>query len=101
MNIAEMQKEIWDNKVQKGFDRNPVPLEFCHLYGEVAEAFEAWEKHLDSLGEELADVIIYALGIAEKSGIDMQEELAKKIAKNAKRMYYEDKFGVLCKVEGE
>jgi NTP pyrophosphatase (non-canonical NTP hydrolase) len=35
------------------------PLEFCLLQGEVAEAFDAWRKGLESLGEELADVMIY------------------------------------------
>ena len=41
MNLKEMQKEIWQNKVNKGFNTTNVEKEFCLLYGEVGEAFNA------------------------------------------------------------
>lgn len=38
MKINEMQKEIYQNKLNKGFNVTDVHEEFCLLYGEVAEA---------------------------------------------------------------
>lgn len=64
-----------------------VNKEFCLTYGEVAEAYEAWRKKKDDLGEELADVAIYLLGISEIVGIDLEEEIQRKVYKNTKREY--------------
>ena len=44
MNLKKVQKEVWENKVNKGFNTTNVELEFCLLYGEVAEAFDAYRK---------------------------------------------------------
>ena len=41
MQIRSAQKLTWDNKVAKGFNTTDVPLEFCLLPGEIAEAFDA------------------------------------------------------------
>jgi hypothetical protein len=54
MDIRSAQKLVWENKVAKGFNTTDVPLEFCLLQGEVAEAFDAWRKDREDLGEELA-----------------------------------------------
>ena len=35
MNMKEIQKEIWQNKLNKGFNITDVNKEFCLLYGEV------------------------------------------------------------------
>jgi hypothetical protein len=35
------QRLVWENKLAKGFSTDDVPLEFCLLQSEVAEAFEA------------------------------------------------------------
>ena len=39
------------------------------------------------MGEELADVAIYLLGLSEILGIDLEEEIQKKVYKNSKREY--------------
>jgi NTP pyrophosphatase (non-canonical NTP hydrolase) len=65
MNTQSIQKAIYANKVAKGFNVTDIPLEFTYLYGEVGEAFEAWRKKRENVGEELADVAIYVLGMAE------------------------------------
>jgi hypothetical protein len=44
MQIRSAQKLAWENKVAKGFSTTDVPLEFCLLQGEIAEAFDAWRK---------------------------------------------------------
>ena len=49
------------------------------------------------LGEELADVAIYLLGLAEMTGVDLQDEIEAKKAKNAARAYQCLPTGVLAK----
>lgn len=87
MELKEIQKEVYQNKVNKGFNITNVDKEFCLLYGEVAEAFEAYRKKKSDLGEELADVAIYLLGLSEILGIELQDEIEKKMKKNEKRVY--------------
>lgn len=87
MELREIQKEVWQNKLNKGFNTTDVNKEFCLLYGEVAEAYDAWRKKKDDLNEELADVAIYLMSISEMLGFDLQKEIENKVKKNAKRVY--------------
>jgi NTP pyrophosphatase (non-canonical NTP hydrolase) len=48
-------------------------------------------------GEELADVAIYLLSLAEMLGIDLQDAVAAKLAKNAARSYERLPNGTLIK----
>jgi hypothetical protein len=101
MDIRSGQKLAWENKVAKGFNMTNVPLEFCLLQGEVAESFDAWRKGREDLGEELADVAIYLLGLAEMTGVDLQDQIEAKMAKNAARVYRPLPNGVLAKNASE
>ncbi len=87
IDLKKLQKEIYQNKVNKGFNVTDINEEFCYTYGEVAEAYEAWRTKKDDLGEELADVAIYLLGLSEILGINLEEEIQKKVHKNSKREY--------------
>ena len=87
IDLKQTQKEIYENKVKKGFNVTDINKEFCLAYGEMAEAYEAWRKNKKDLGEELADVAIYLLGISEILNIDLEEEILKKIIKNKHREY--------------
>lgn len=78
MNLKQVQKDIWQNKINKGFNTTNVEKEFCFLYGEVAEAFEAYRKKKDDLNEELADIAIYLMGLSEMLGFDLEDEIIKK-----------------------
>jgi NTP pyrophosphatase (non-canonical NTP hydrolase) len=101
MDIRSAQKQAWRNKVAKGFNTTDIPLEFCLLQGEIAEAFDAWHKGREDLGEELADVAIYLLSLAEMTGTDLQAEIEAKMAKNAARVYRRLPNGVLAKNNGD
>ncbi len=83
----EVQKQIYQNKVNHGFNVTDVNLEFCLMMGEVGEAHKAWREKDAGLGSELADVAIYLLGIAEINGIDLGEEIERKMQINARRVY--------------
>jgi NTP pyrophosphatase (non-canonical NTP hydrolase) len=85
--VRELQEAAYANKMAKGFNVTDVPLEFCYLYSEVGEAFEAYRKGLATIGEELADVAIYLLGLAEILHIDLEAEVRAKMATNATRTY--------------
>ena len=99
MKINEMQKEIYQNKLNKGFNVTDVHEEFCLLYGEVAEAYDAYLKEKDDLGEELADIAIYLLGLSEILGFDLKEQIEHKMVKNEKRIYKKVN-GAHIKIEG-
>lgn len=87
MELKQMQKEVWQNKINKGFNTTNVEKEFCYLYGEVGEAFDAYRKKKDDLNEELADVAIFLMGLSEMLGFDLETEIINKMAKNEKRVY--------------
>lgn len=87
MKLSEMQKEVYQNKLNKGFNVTDVNKEFCLLYGEVAEAYDAWRKKKENVGEELADIAIYLMGLSEILGIDLESEIGKKMAVNQDRVY--------------
>ena len=82
-----MQKKVVANKLNKGFDMTNVEREFCLLYGEAGEAYEAYRKKKSDLGEELADVAIYLLGLSEMLGFSLQDEVIKKMKINEGRQY--------------
>ena len=85
--MNQLQKRIYQNKVAKGFNITDIYREFCYLHGELTEACEAYMKKKDDLGEELADVAIYLLGLSEILGINLEEEILRKIEKIEKRQY--------------
>ena len=39
------QQEIFENKINKGFNTTNIEQEFLLLYGEVVEAFDAYKKN--------------------------------------------------------
>ena len=51
IDLKKIQKNIWQNKLKKGFNTTDVNKEFCLLYGEVAEAYDAWRKKKEDLNE--------------------------------------------------
>ncbi|WP_059008019.1 MazG nucleotide pyrophosphohydrolase domain-containing protein [Streptomyces specialis] len=97
MDIAEAQKLAWENKIAKGFNTSDVALEFGLLTAEVGEAFTAWRKGLPDRGEELADILLYLVAIAEMQGIDLDSEVASKIEKNTRRSYQPGENGTLIR----
>jgi NTP pyrophosphatase (non-canonical NTP hydrolase) len=97
VDIRSGQKLAWENKTAKGFNTTDIPLEFCLLQGELAEAFDAWRKGRENVGEELADIAIYLFSLAQMIGFDLQDEIEAKMTKNAARSYHQLSNGVLVK----
>ena len=99
IDFKQLQKDVYQNKVNHGFNVTDVNMEFCLAYGELGEAYMAWLTNKEELGEELADVTIYLMGLSEILGIDLESEILNKMNKNAKRVYTL-KNGVPLKIEG-
>ena len=89
IDLAELQNRIYQNKINKGFNVTDINAEFLNIVKEVAEAIEAHEQSLDNFNEELADIIIYVLGIAAILKIDIEHELKQKVEIIEKRRYYQ------------
>ena len=97
IDLKQLQKRVYENKIAKGFNVTDIYKEFCYIYGELTEACEAYSKKKDDLGEDLADVTLYLLGLAEILGINLEDELLNKMAKNEKRQYIKEE-GVTIRV---
>lgn len=89
IDLNQKQKEIIENKKKHGWELGNINLEFLLLYGEVAEAFDAYNKNFarSELGSELADIAIYLLGISEMLGFSLSDEINKKMEINSHRIY--------------
>lgn len=88
MNIIQrFQKKAIENKIKKGFNITNVEKEFCLLYGEVGEAYDAYRKKKEDLGLELADIAIYLFGLAEILHFDLSKEIENKLKINEQRVY--------------
>lgn len=84
----KLQKEIIQNKKEHGFNTTDIKFELLLLYGEVNELFQAWLKDDDqNIGEELADVAIFLLGIAEILDKDLGVEIIEKMKVNKNIIY--------------
>ncbi|MCL2406897.1 MAG: hypothetical protein FWC95_03095 [Defluviitaleaceae bacterium] len=100
IDLKQTQKRIYQNKVNKGFNVTDVYREFCYLHGELSEACAAYMNKCGNVGEELADVAIYLLGLAEIIGVSLEDEIIRKIEKNEKRVYIQ-KNGVNIRIKDE
>ena len=91
VDLATLQKQVYQNKIDKGFDirdnKENMFKQFCYIQGELSEAFEAYNHNTGTLGEELADVCLYVLGVCEIKGINLEQEILKKLEIIKKRKY--------------
>lgn len=44
IDLLQIQKRVYQNKVDKGFNVTDIYKEFCYTYGELTEACEAYTK---------------------------------------------------------
>lgn len=87
LDLQKLQKNVFENKIAKDFNTTDVGLEFSLTHEELSEAFHAYRKKLPDLGEELADVAIYLMGLSAILNINLEDEILKKVEKNEKREY--------------
>lgn len=88
--IREWQHACHENAINHGWweEKRPIPELLCLVHSEVSEALEAYRK-ADMVGfrEEMADIAIRLLDLAEAYGVDLEREIAAKHEKNILRPY--------------
>ena len=112
MNIEKIQARLAEFAKERDWEQfhSPKNLSMA-LAGEVGELLEIFqwlteeqsrksslsEDQLAAATEELADVLIYALRLADRLDINLDEAIAKKIDKNALRYTVEASRGNFAK----
>lgn len=68
--------------------------------GELLECFQ-WDSEYDkmALSDEIADVMLYCLMLSDKMGIDMKQEMLRKIKKNSEKYPVEQCRGSSAKYD--
>lgn len=102
--IKDLMRDIDKFTQERDWDQfhNPKDLAIA-LSIEASELLEAflWKKpeetNPDKIKEELADVINYALQLASKCGLDVDEIVRAKMLKNAEKYPVEKAKGVATK----
>lgn len=87
VDLKELAERVYQNKLEKHFNVTDLPMEICYIHGEVSEMWDAIQHKRGSVGEEMADVMIYLLGLSRILNIDLEKELLTKIEKNQRRVY--------------
>lgn len=95
--LAALQRYVAEMKRERGFNTEDRIAECFMLGEEVGELFKAVRKaegwrltdhtREESVGDELADCLIYLLSIANQHGIDLEQAFRDKETKNAKRVW--------------
>ena len=57
IDLKELQKEVMRNKIEKGFNRTDVALEFCRAYEELSEAFSKFNKDQENKNKMIKEKV--------------------------------------------
>lgn len=91
IDLIEIQKRVLKNKETHGFNTTDIKFEILLMYGELNELFKGYMRdNVENMSEELADIVIFALGISEMLGVDLSQKILEKLDINERRIYHED-----------
>jgi NTP pyrophosphatase (non-canonical NTP hydrolase) len=86
MKIQELQKEIYQNKVNRGFNTTDVGKEIILMTEELGELAKAYKKeNKEELIDAIGDLMVYCLGLCEILKVDCEEVLKQIVENNKKR----------------
>ncbi|MGR5061955.1 nucleotide pyrophosphohydrolase [Photobacterium sp. DNB22_13_2] len=104
--IKEIQEALQSFAQERNWDQFHSPKNLVMaLSGEVGELTEVFQwltpeeseklssKQQDKLEEEIADVFLYLVRLADKTGVDLLDVSRKKIAVNAAKYPVEKSYG--------
>lgn len=110
MDLNDLQKIIIRFRDERDWKKfhNPkdLAISISIEVGELLQHFqwvnenEVWKvakNRKEEIAEEMADILIYLLYLADAIGIDMEEEFLKKVEKNAEKYPVEKSRGVAKK----
>lgn len=99
MNISELQNQIKDFSIEKGFDKSTIEQRTLFLMTEVGEMVkellhisyhpdrEDLEEIKERLGLEMYDIVWNICDLANKLDIDLEEAFLKKMEINKTRTW--------------
>jgi NTP pyrophosphatase (non-canonical NTP hydrolase) len=95
--IADMQRQLWEFADERDWHQyHTIPNLVQSVAIEAGELLELvqWGKQptRERLAEEIADVLIYVLRLADVAGVDIPQAVDAKIAENARRRVQGDKL---------
>lgn len=89
--LEELNQLIWDHLEARDWHKNPsrgLAISMALEANELLEHYQ-WQDEpvggADAVGEELADVFIYGMQIAQQNNIDIAEHIKRKLEKAAKK----------------
>jgi len=98
--LTELVERCFEQAKEKGWvqkDGVPIPEQIALLHSEVSEAFESWRNKEplswvkdgkpEGLASEYADVVIRIGHYCKALGIDLEEEVIRKLEYNKTRPY--------------
>ncbi len=97
MDLSKLQKDIYQNKVNKGFNTTDVGKEIVLMVeelGELARAYKNSDKKTareinqkEEMIDAIGDLMIYCLGLCEMLGKNSEEVLGEIIENNKERSH--------------
>lgn len=100
MDLQALQRTLRQFAADRGWDTLNTPKNLSTALvveaAELAEIFqwmsaeESWRTHADpvlheAVGDEVADVLIYLVQLADRSQVDLAAAVARKLEKNARK----------------
>jgi NTP pyrophosphatase (non-canonical NTP hydrolase) len=97
IDLYKLQQEIYQNKVNRGFNVTDVGKEIVLMaeeLGELARAYKNSNKlparetdQRDEMIDAVGDLMIYCLGLCEMLGVDSQDVLLQIVENNKRRTH--------------
>lgn len=97
MSITEFQKQVFQNKINRGFNVKDVGKEIILMTEELGELAKAYKKsnkkpandidNKDEIIDAIGDLMVYCLGLCEMLGVDCRKVLEKIIENNRERTH--------------
>jgi len=97
IDLEKLQKEIFQNKVKRGFNVTDIGKEIILMTEELGELAKAYKKsnkktareinNKDEIIDAIGDLMIYCLGLCEMLGVNSEEVLKKIVENNKKRTH--------------
>ncbi|MFH0948957.1 MAG: hypothetical protein V1802_00545 [Candidatus Aenigmatarchaeota archaeon] len=97
MDLYGLQKEIYQNKVSRGFNTTDIGKEIVLMVeelGELAKAYKNSDKkppreinNKNEMADAIGDLMVYCLGLCEILSVNSEEILKNIIENNRKRTH--------------
>jgi NTP pyrophosphatase (non-canonical NTP hydrolase) len=97
MSLGELQKSVYENKVNRGFNVTDVGKEIILMTEELGELARAYKKsnkkpareidNRDEIIDAIGDLMAYCLGLCEMLGVDCKGVIENIIENNRSRTH--------------